>query len=98
MTVDVRSLLPRRSTVVLFVLMLLLWYPIYSDLADELGGLLEDLGVPLLILTFVGLCGVYGATAARGREDAGRLVFVVQVFLRTMLLGGLSSGAAALLS
>lgn len=98
MSVKVRNLVPRRSSGLLFVAMLLVWYPIYSDLTDELGELVEDMGVPILLLIFVGLCGVYGATVARGREDTGGPAFVVQVFLRTVLLGGLSSGAAALLS
>lgn len=86
---------PRWSTVLLFVVMTLLWIPIYADLLDSLGDTAEEIVIPVLLAAYVGLAGVYGAIAALSESPAARTSkFLFLVFLRTVLL----TGAAALLA
>ena len=74
-----------------------LWYTIYEDnWLDKLDDPLGDVLLILFIAMNVGLCGVYGASVARMSSRSGtRWWFVLEVWLRTMLVGGLAAATAA---
>jgi hypothetical protein len=74
-----------------------LWYTIYEDnWLDKLDGPWGDVLLILFIAFNVGLCGVYGASVALKNSGPGtRWWFLLEVWLRTMLVGGLAAATAA---
>lgn len=81
----------RKGTVLLFVGTTVFWLLLFRDSPGTSV-------IVMAIFGLAGLCGVYGAMAGQGREPGGRPTFFALIFLRTMLLAGLSCGAALLIS
>jgi len=93
-------ILPSRTTFLLFLLMVVLWYQVQNDAwLDALGEPYGDILLVAFIALIVGLCGVYGAAIAcsSARLRSSRR-FLLKVGLRTALLSGLASAVASLFS
>jgi len=94
-----RHLVPRPGTLLLLAAMALCWLPILTEWTDDWATAAEDVGVPALVMLYVGLCGVYGATVAdRMSAAVSQRARLALVFVRTVALGGMAVGGMALLS
>ena len=93
------KILPSKTTLVLFLLMVAVWLPIHTDWLDYLGEPFTEVAVIVLLVIYIGLCGVYGAIIAMNCDSAKpRYLFLLTVCVRTALLGGLASAVGALSS